>query len=179
MREKDGNKVWLKDATLGRAEKFGTVAASVAKIASGLTKIGFGPKDVICMYCSNYVEYWLITLAGWSCGGCVMPVNCELESDQLRLQLIEAEAKILVCDDFNVDDAVNILENTDIIQHVVVVGKEGKGRGCIPVQDLMEDDGKSQPKKPLGINLETDAVYMPFSSSSNEKGAMGVMHTHR
>ena len=47
------------------------------------------------------------------------------------------------------------------------------------MQDLMEDDGKCPPKKPLGINLETDAVYMLFSSSSNEKGAMGVMHTHR
>ena len=54
----------------------------MAKIASGLTKIGFGKKDVICMFCSNYVEYWLVALAAWSCGGCVMPVNCELEVGQ-------------------------------------------------------------------------------------------------
>ena len=79
IREKDPSKVWLKDVTSGRTETFGRVGQSVAKIASGLTKIGFGKKDVLCMYCSNYVEYWLIVLAAWSCGGCVMPINCELE----------------------------------------------------------------------------------------------------
>ncbi len=94
IREKDPNKVWLKDVTLGRTETFGRVASSVAKMASGLNKIGFGARDVMCMYCSNYVEYWLLALAAWSCGGCVMPVNCELEVDQLERQLMAAEAKV-------------------------------------------------------------------------------------
>ena len=40
----------------------------------------------MCMYCSNYVEYWTIALAAWSCGGCIMPTNCELDPRQLEDQ---------------------------------------------------------------------------------------------
>ena len=46
------------------------------------------------MFCSNYVEYWLIALAAWSCGGCVMPVNCELEPEHLEKQLKVTKAKV-------------------------------------------------------------------------------------
>ena len=56
--------------------------------------VGFGKGDVLCMFCSNYVEYWLIALAAWSCGGCVMPVNCELEPEHLEKQLKLTKAKV-------------------------------------------------------------------------------------
>ena len=49
-------------------------------------QIGFGVGDVVCMYCSNFVEYWTIAVAAWSCGGCIMPTNCELEPRQLEDQ---------------------------------------------------------------------------------------------
>ena len=48
------------------------------------------------MFCSNYVEYWLLTLAVWSCGGCVMPVNCEMEAAALQHQIVDAGAKVSV-----------------------------------------------------------------------------------
>jgi acyl-coenzyme A synthetase/AMP-(fatty) acid ligase len=60
-----------------------------------LTKLGFSKGDVLCMYCSNYVDYWLIVLAAWSCGGCVMPVNCELEVDALEMEITEAKVKVI------------------------------------------------------------------------------------
>jgi len=46
------------------------------------------------MYCSNYVDFWLIVLAAWSCGGCVMPVNCELEVEHLEQEMTEAKVKV-------------------------------------------------------------------------------------
>ena len=90
----------------------------------------------MCMFCSNYVEYWLLALAAWSCGGCVMPVNCELELDELEDQLEQAKAKVLVCDDFNFGDAVDVLEGgaSEHLKHIVVIGSEGKAQGCIPVR---------------------------------------------
>ena len=86
--------MWIKDVSNGRFELFGNVPNAVTRIASGLTKLGYGKGDVICMFCSNYVEYWLIALAAWSCGGCVMPVNCELDPDHLEEQLNLAKAKV-------------------------------------------------------------------------------------
>ena len=94
IREKPKDRVWIKDVSNGRFEIFGNVNSAVTKIASGLSKLGFGKGDVLCMFCSNYVEYWLIALAAWSCGGCVMPVNCELEPEHLEYQLGQAKAKV-------------------------------------------------------------------------------------
>ena len=96
--EKPGKKLWMKDVSNGRVEEFGSVRQTVANIASGLTKLGFKEKDVICMYCPNYVDYWLMCLAAWCCGGCVMPVNCELEPDDLQQQLTDAKAKVFLLD---------------------------------------------------------------------------------
>ena len=99
----------------------------------------------------------LIALAAWSCGGCVMPASCELEPDWLLEQLGQANAKvrgerkairrelktgvllfphiqILVCDDYNVEEAVEILNTSGTLKHVVVVGSEGKAQGCIPIK---------------------------------------------
>ena len=58
------------------------------------------------MFCSNFVEYWLIALATWTCGGCVMPLNCEMEPKNLENQLTLGKAKILVCDELNIADAI-------------------------------------------------------------------------
>ena len=46
------------------------------------------------MYCSNYVEYWIVALAAWTCGGCVVPTNCEMEPELLEEQLMECKAKV-------------------------------------------------------------------------------------
>ncbi len=87
------------------------------------------------MYCSNYVEYWILALAAWQCGGCVMPANCELDPRQLEEQLVEAgNAKALVCDDFNFEDSLDIFKNSEVgLKHLIVIGQEGKGQGGIPV----------------------------------------------
>ena len=66
----------------------------------------FKKGDVLCMFCSNFVEYWLIALATWTCGGCVMPLNCEMEPKNLENQLTLGKAKILVCDELNIADAI-------------------------------------------------------------------------
>ncbi len=41
---------------------------------------------------------------------------------------------MLVCDDYNVDDAVELRDDLENLTHVVVMGSEGKGQGCIPIR---------------------------------------------
>ena len=106
IREKPSDRIWIKDVSNGRYELFGNIPGAVSKIASGLSNLGFTKGDVLCMFCSNYVEYWLIALAAWTCGGCVMPVNCELEPKHLEKQLNETKAKIIICDELNISDAL-------------------------------------------------------------------------
>ena len=70
------SRIWLKDQTTGRSETFGHVSDQVANVATGLAKIGIGAGSVVCMWSSNYVEYWLLCLAVWELGGTVLPINC-------------------------------------------------------------------------------------------------------
>ena len=129
------------------------------------------------MFCSNYVEYWLIALAAWSCGGCIMPVNCELEPEHLRLQLGQAKAKVIVCDELNMSDAVEALDSVQSLKTIIVIGQpELNVKQCIAVGDLLQDDGKSRPRK-LDTDWEKETIFLPFSSTSS--GSRGIQHTHK
>ena len=41
---------------------------------------------------------------------------------------------MIVCDDYNFEDGVELMESLDDLKHVIVIGSEGKARGCIPVE---------------------------------------------
>jgi len=183
IRDKPKDRVWIKDVSNGRFELFGNVNDSVKKISSGLSKLGYGKGDVLCMFCSNYVEYWLIALAAWSCGGCVMPVNCELEPEHLEYQLGQAKAKIIVCDELNIGDAVDAMEAIESLKNVIVIGKpEMEMKDCIAIGDLLEDDGKSAPKK-SDADWEKQTIFLPFTSTSGSTdgsgSSRGIEHTHK
>ena len=45
-------------------------------------------------------------------------------------------------------------------------------------RDLLEDDGKSPPRKPE-LDYEKDTIYLPFTSSSGSGGSKGIMHTNK
>ena len=115
--------MWLKDQTTGRSETFGEVSGHVASICAGLVDLGFSAGDVVCMWCSNYVEYWLVCLAVWELEGVILPVNCLISLDKLVGQLKETGAIMLVCDTFNMEDGIKIKEELDSLKTVLVIGQ--------------------------------------------------------
>ena len=54
-------RVWLKDQTTGRSETFGEAGRHVTNVGAGLAKLGVGAGTVVCVWASNYVEYWLVS----------------------------------------------------------------------------------------------------------------------
>jgi len=177
IREKPSDRIWIKDVSNGRYEIFGNIPGNVTKIASGLTRLGFGKGDVLCMFCSNFVEYWLIALATWTCGGCVMPLNCEMEPKNLENQLTLGKAKILVCDELNIADAIAAMEQVESLVDIVVIGQPEEGvEHCKAIGDLLEDDGKAAPKK-IDADWDKQTIFLPFTSTSS--GSKGIEHTHK
>ena len=51
----------MKDQTTGRSETFGEAARHVTNVGAGLAKLGVGAGTVVCVWASNYVEYWLVS----------------------------------------------------------------------------------------------------------------------
>ena len=113
----------MKDQTTSRSETAGGVADHVASLAAGLLELGFSAGDVVCLWCSNYVEYWLVCLAVWELGGVTLPVNCLISLDKLVAQMQETGVSILVCDPFNVEDGKKLREKVESLKNILVIGQ--------------------------------------------------------
>ena len=76
--------MWLKDQTTGRSETFGEAERHVTNVGVGLAKVGVGAGTVVCIWTSNYVEYWLVS---WDNGG---RIKCIIRflGDHLELIII-------------------------------------------------------------------------------------------
>ena len=102
------DKLWLKDQTTGRSENFGDVGRKVDNVAAGLAKLGLKEGSVVCLWTSNYVEYWLVCLAVWELGATILPINCLTNTERLHEQLRQTSAAFLVCDSFNIEQGLNL-----------------------------------------------------------------------
>jgi len=40
----------------------------------------------------------------------------------------------MVCDDVNLNDALEAKDGVSSVKHIVVIGNDGKGQGCVPVR---------------------------------------------
>ena len=72
------------------------------------------------------------------------------------------------------------LEAIDSLKNVIVIGKpEVEFKDCIAIGNLLEDDGKSAPKK-SDADWEKQTIFLPFSSTSgNSCSSKGIEHTHK
>ena len=87
----------------------------------GLSKLGLQKGSVVCMWTSNFVEYWICCLAVWELGAAVMPVNCLIHTDKLVTQLLQTETAYLVCDELNLEDALVLKSKVSCIQHIILI----------------------------------------------------------
>ena len=84
-----------------------------------------------------------------------------------RFLVIFVHFQVIVCDELNIGDAIDALDNVETLTNVIVIGKpESEVKSCIAIGDLLEDDGKSAPKR-LDTDWEKQTVYLPFTSTSS------------
>ena len=76
--------MWLKDQTTGRSETFGEAERHVTNVGEGLAKVGVGAGTVVCIWTSNYVEYWLVS---WDNSGIIKCI-IKFFGDHLELIII-------------------------------------------------------------------------------------------
>ena len=87
---------------------------------------------------------------------------------------------MIVCDELNIGDAIDALDNIDSLKTIIVIGKPevAEVKSCIALGDLLEDDGNATPPKlRLDTDWEKQTVYLPFTSTSS--GGKGIEHTHK
>ena len=69
------------------------------------------------------------------------------------------------------------LENVESLKNVIVIGQPEQGlKNCIAIGDLLENDGKSAPRK-VETDWDKQTIFILFTSTTN--GSRGIEHTHK
>jgi len=169
-------KLWLKDQTSGRSENFGDSCRHVGNVAANLAKIGVADGSVVCMWSSNYVEYWLVCLAVWELGGTILPVNCLTNTERLQEQLKETSASFLVCDSFNIDQGLNLKEQVDGLKQIILIGDE-QIEDVVTIASLLEGEPSSTKLSPCKFDWDKKPICLMYTTRNGESKI--VKHTNK
>jgi acyl-CoA synthetase (AMP-forming)/AMP-acid ligase II len=158
----------LIDGPTGREVSFGQLADQVARLAGGLTARGAGAGTTVGLMAPNLPEYAVVFHAVASAGGTVTTVNPTYRAEEVRFQLEDAGATVLVTVPPFLETAREAVAGT-AVGHLVVIGE---GDGATPLASWFGDRLDQQPVDPF-----EDVVALPYSSGTTGL-PKGVMLTH-
>jgi acyl-CoA synthetase (AMP-forming)/AMP-acid ligase II len=86
----------LIDGLSGYVVSYGTLASRVERVAAGLAERGFGAGDVLALWAPNVVQWAGVALGAMSAGGAVTGINPGYTERELKGQLADSGASVLV-----------------------------------------------------------------------------------
>ncbi|MFM9136167.1 MAG: 4-coumarate--CoA ligase family protein [bacterium] len=160
----------LVDGPSGRTYTYGVLAEMILRVAGGLAARGLGPGDTIALMAPNIPEYAVAFHGAAVAGVAVSTINPTYTVDEVRFQLEDSGACMLITIGLFVDTAKEAAEGTGV-REIVVIGEAPEG--TIPVTDLI-----GEPLDQVDVDLEEHVVVLPYSSGTTGF-PKGVMLTHR
>src|SRR6266481_8626205 len=94
--ERLGDKLALIDGPSGRTITYRQLAERIRRVATSLARMGFKKGDVFAIYSPNLPEYAVVLLAVASLGGVTTTVNPLYTVGELRKQLQDSHARLLI-----------------------------------------------------------------------------------
>lgn len=166
----DPERVVLIDGPSGREMTAGQFVQNVKALAGGLSARGFGRGKVVALMAPNLPEYCVIFHGvAWS-GGTITTINPTYTAAEVRHQLDDSGAELLITVAPFLNIAREAAEGTKVAE-IVVIGDAGD---ATPFSDLMGSPLDEQ----APVDLEQDVVVLPYSSGTTGL-PKGVMLTHR
>lgn len=161
-----GDKPALIDGPSGRTLSYPQLRAMVTRAAAGLAARGFTKGDVLAILSPNLPEYAVAFLAATSLGGVVTTANPLSTADELRRQLLDADADLLLTVPPFVDIARQAMRGTAVRELFVF----GEAEHATPFAALLAED---TPAPAVTIDPD-DLAVLPYSSGTTglPKGAM-------
>jgi len=162
--------VVMVEGPTGRKMTSGELVDAIRRLAGGLAARGYGAGATVALMAPNLPEYAVVFHGvAWG-GGTVTTVNPTYTAPELRHQLRDSGATLLVTVPAFLDTARAAVEGTGVREIVVI----GEAPGTTPLSALMDD--------PLGtqhpVDLDEHVVVLPYSSGTTGL-PKGVMLTHR
>ncbi|MCP5025857.1 MAG: 4-coumarate--CoA ligase family protein [Actinomycetia bacterium] len=162
----------LIDGPSGRTITFGELFDLIHRLAGGLAAKGFGPGSTLALMAPNIPEYAVVFHGAAVAGGVVTTVNPTYGAEEVRFQLNDAGASIVVTVPMFVDTARQAMEGTDATELYVIGEPASAGSGTAPFTDLF-----GEPIEQVAVDPLTATVVLPYSSGTTGL-PKGVMLTH-
>jgi len=159
------------DGPSGRALTYSALARGLRQAAKGLSLRGFGKGDVFALHCPNVPEYAVAFHAVASLGGINTTINPLYTPEELRRQLNDAGAKLILTVPPFLQNVREGIRDTGV-EEVFVLGEADE---ATPFEALLDSDG--DPPE-VALDPATDLVVLPYSSGTTGL-SKGVMLTHR
>ncbi|MEM1250708.1 MAG: AMP-binding protein, partial [Acidobacteriota bacterium] len=158
----------LVDGPSGRTITYGEFAGAVKALAGGLQARGFGKGDVLAIMAPNVPEYAVVFHGVAYAGGVVTTVNPTYTAGEVKHQLNDSKAKILVTVSLFADVAKEAAEGTGVEEVFTLDPSDLSSFSDLLGAPLAEQ----VPVDP------DDIVALPYSSGTTGL-SKGVMLTHR
>ncbi len=159
----------LIDGTTGRIITFSQLSDAIARLAGGLTARGVGAGATVGLMAPNVPEYATVFHGVAVAGGTVTTINPIYGAEEVRFQLNDSGASLLVTLPDFLATAREAVEGTSVTEIAVI----GEAEGVPSLDDLM-----GEPIAQVPIDPATQVVVLPYSSGTTGL-PKGVMLTHR
>ncbi|MFC6686323.1 AMP-binding protein [Jhaorihella thermophila] len=164
------DRVILVEGPSGREVTVGQFTQGVKALAGGLTERGFGKGKVVALMAPNLPEYCIIFHGVAWAGGTITTINPTYTAHEVRHQLNDSGASLLITVGPFLDTAREAAEGTGVTEIAVI----GEAEGATSLTDLMGSPLQAQ----VPVNYAEDVVVLPYSSGTTGL-PKGVMLTHR
>ncbi len=153
------------DGTDGRSFTFAEMVDRIHRLAGGLAARGFGPGGTLALMAPNMPEYaWVFHAAG-VCGATVTTINPTYGAEEVRFQLNDAGATLLITVPDFIGAATEALDGSPADEVITI--------GSPEFEALFAD-----PLEQVALNPADDVIVLPYSSGTTGL-PKGVMLTHR
>jgi acyl-CoA synthetase (AMP-forming)/AMP-acid ligase II len=154
----------------GRVMTFAELADAIHRFAGGLVDRGFAPGDTLAVVAPNIPEYAVIFHGVAVAGGICTTVNPTYNAEEIRFQLIDAQATKLIGVPGVIATALEAIEGTDVTDVMVV----GEHDDATAMSEVLAADPIGQ----VPIDPASQIMVLPYSSGTTGL-PKGVMLTHR
>jgi acyl-CoA synthetase (AMP-forming)/AMP-acid ligase II len=157
------------DGPSGRSYTYAQLGEMIHRFAGGLAARGFGKGDVLGLMAPNLPEYAIVFHGVAVAGGTVTTINPTYGAEEVRFQLQDAGASMLVTIGMFAATATSAIEGTSVGEVLTLDGAEGTASAL----DLLA----AHPIDQVPVDLDEQVVVLPYSSGTTGL-PKGVMLTH-